>query len=316
MRAALRNAVFGLIRFSGLPLLWRHTLRRKRVTVLVYHDLPLEIARRHFPVLRARYNIISLADYLEARAKDAFHQLPPRPLVITFDDGHKSNFDLKELLAEFARPVTIFLCSGIVGTHRHYWWTHARDAAEAQACKQMSNADRLVYLRERDYANDRQYPDRQALSVEEIEQMKGLVDFQAHTVSHPILPACEAAEAEREMMDCKTKLERNHSVAIRALAFPNGSYSQRELQSLRKAGYECALTLETGGNDASTDLTRIHRTPIPDNASVSELLVKASGAWDLFFPTTGEQPAISQTRHKMKTDHAGGAGLAQLKSSR
>ena len=47
----------------------------------------------------------------------------------------------------------------------------------------------------------------------------------------------------------------------------------------RNAGYRCALTLDTGTNDIDADLFRLGRIPVPDDASVSELLVKASGFW-------------------------------------
>ena len=47
----------------------------------------------------------------------------------------------------------------------------------------------------------------------------------------------------------------------------------------RNAGYRCALTLDTGINDTDVDLLRLRRIPVPDDASVSELLVKSSGFW-------------------------------------
>jgi peptidoglycan/xylan/chitin deacetylase (PgdA/CDA1 family) len=257
-------------------------MQRRRITILVYHALPGSQARNHFQALRARYHLIALADYLCARAKGTVGHLPSKSLIITFDDGHRNNFELRQLLQELRLPITIFLCSGIVGTNRHYWWFHTRKASELAACKRMPDAERLALLSSRGYQQERDYPDRQALSRSEIDALKPWVDFQSHTITHPILPACSDEKAEREIRDCKAELERDYGFDIHALAFPNGDYTEREINLARKAGYSCALTLDSGFNDAHTDLFRLRRIPLPDKASISELLVKASGLWDLF----------------------------------
>lgn len=281
MPGLLRDSIFILLRYSGIPFLLRELIQRRRITILVYHALPESRAKNHFQALRARYHIIALADYLRARAEDEMWRLPSKSLIITFDDGHSNNFELRQLLEELRVPITIFLCSGIVGTHHHYWWFHTRNASESAACKRMPDTERLAFLSSRGYQAERDYPYRQALSRSEIDALKPLVDFQAHTVTHPILPACSDEKAEREIRDCKAELERDYGFNIQALAFPNGDYTEREINLARKAGYSCALTLDCGFNDQNTDLFRLKRVAVPDYASVSELLVKASGLWDL-----------------------------------
>jgi peptidoglycan/xylan/chitin deacetylase (PgdA/CDA1 family) len=275
----LRDSIFIFLRYSGLPFVLRELVQRRKITILVYHALPEGRARDHFQALQARYHIIALADYLRARAEDEMWRLPPKSLIITFDDGHRNNFELRRLLEELRVPITILLCSGIVGTHRHYWWFHTRSASESAACKRMPDAERLTFLSKRGYQPDRDYADRQALSKSEIEELRPWVDFQAHTTTHPILPACSDKKAEREIRDCKAELEREYGINIQALAFPNGDYTEREINLVRKAGYSCALTLDCGFNDQNTDPFRLRRIPLPDYASVSELLVKASGLW-------------------------------------
>jgi len=282
MLGVLRDMIFILLRYSVIPFLLRELIQRRKITILVYHSLPGVRARKHFQALRARYHIISLADYLRARAEGQMWRLPSKSLIITFDDGHRNNFELRQLLEELRVPITIFLCSGIVGTHRHYWWFHTQNASESAACKNMPDAERLAFLSSRGYQAERDYPDRQALSRSEIDALKPWVDFQAHTITHPILPACSDEKAENEIRNCKAELERHYGFNIHALAFPNGDYTEREINLARNAGYSCALTLDCGFNDQNTDLFRLRRVPLPDQASVSELLVKTSGLWDLF----------------------------------
>jgi len=46
--------------------------------------------------LRKRYNIIPLADYVRACVDGRARKLPPKSLIITMDDGHRSNARLRE----------------------------------------------------------------------------------------------------------------------------------------------------------------------------------------------------------------------------
>ena len=276
-----RSILFAVLRLSGIPLLVRELIQRRRVTIVVYHAMPVWVAERHLRALKARYHIISLADYLAWRKQGARRALPPRSLIITLDDGHKNNFELKPLLEQQQVPVTVFLCSGVVGTHRHYWWFHANHTAEVHALKEMPNDARLQKLKELGFEETKQFAERQALSRIEIDQMRKIADFQAHTVFHPILPACAEERARWEIVQCKRDLEQDSRIAVRALAYPNGNYTEREVNLAKEAGFECALSLDPGFNDAATDLFRLKRIPLPDDASVSELLVKTSGLWEL-----------------------------------
>jgi poly-beta-1,6-N-acetyl-D-glucosamine N-deacetylase len=296
MRRRFRNLIFVLLRYAGLPFLLRHTVQKGKVTIVVYHAPTANRARDHFAALQKRYRVITLADYLRARADGTCRRLRGPSLIITLDDGHRSNFELKPVLEQLRIPATIFLCSGLVGTHRHFWWFHTANAREAEACKKMPDAERLRFLRHKDYRADQEYPDRQALSRSEIEQLKPYVDFQAHTVSHPILPACTAEGAALEISDCKTSLERSFNLKIKALAFPNGNYSEREIELARKSGYDCALTLDHGFNTDSTDLFELRRIPLPDDCSISELLVKTSGLWGVLRRRRSRSSPVDQTR--------------------
>src|SRR5205823_400641 len=124
-----------------------------------------------------------------------------------------------------------------------------------------------------------EYDARQSLSLDEITEMKSVVDFQSHTVFHPILPACSFEKARWEIVESKEALEREHGLKIYALAYPNGDYSDRDVELLQKAGYTCGLTLDPGFNDFQTDPFRLRRVALPDDAGINEVIVKTSGLW-------------------------------------
>ena len=274
-----RPAVFGLLRFSGLPLLIRELWQRDKVTIVVYHALEAARAEAHFVALRRHYNVISLSDFLEARSGQMTERLPPKALIITFDDGHRSNYELAPLIRRHRFPITIFVCSGIVGTYRHYWWLETNDSDEAQALKALPDEQRVQALLRRGHEDRREYGTRQSLSRDEIAEMRSTVDFQSHTVFHPILPACSIERATREVIESKETLESEHGLRIYALAYPNGDYSHREVGLLQNAGYTCGLTMDAGFNDSETDPFRLRRVALPDDGGVNEVIVKISGLW-------------------------------------
>lgn len=65
-------------------------------------------------ILTRSYNLVSLRDFVEAHRSGALDALPPKALVLTFNDGHRGNYALRSLLRDLPAPPTIFLCSGVV----------------------------------------------------------------------------------------------------------------------------------------------------------------------------------------------------------
>jgi peptidoglycan/xylan/chitin deacetylase (PgdA/CDA1 family) len=228
--------------------------------------------------LARRYSLISLSDFLRWRRGEVA-ALPPRPLVITLDDGHASNVQLLEVFRRHAVSATIFLCSDIVGTRRRFWWQAVGGEAERQRLKRMPDEQRLEVLREIGYQEEADYEPRAALSADEVAAMREAVDFQAHTRLHPVLPMCTAARSRDEIAGCRKVLVERFGIATRALAYPNGDYSERDVALTREAGFECGLTIDSGYNDWHSDLFRLKRILVPDDASLDELAVKASGLW-------------------------------------
>jgi peptidoglycan/xylan/chitin deacetylase (PgdA/CDA1 family) len=279
LRKVFRSGVFALLRLSGLPFLIREFTQHNKVTIIAYHALDAERAETHFAALRKRYSVIALSDFLSTRSDNPTNQLPPKSLIITFDDGHKANHGLASVVQNHRIPITIFLCSGVVGTRRHYWWLHAENAKEAQRLKMLPDEQRVQTLLARGYTDEREYEERQSLSRDEIEEMKPFVDFQSHTVFHPILPACSDERARREIIESKEALETEYGLKVYALAYPNGDYSDREVELVRQSGYSCGVTLDAGSNDSKTDLFRLRRVALPDDAGINEVIVKTSGLW-------------------------------------
>lgn len=274
----MRDIIFFLLRWSGLPFFWREFVQKKGVTIVLYHDITPECARRHFKALSKRYHFISLQDYLRARKEGTVHKLPAKSMVVTFDDGFKSIYSLKDVFAEFKILPTIYLCSGVVGTNRHFWWSHAGN--DIHRCKEMTGPERLKFLATQGYTPTTEFKEREALTREEIAQLAQSVDFQAHTVTHPMLDRTDDDEARFEIRQCKTDLEKDFGFRITSFAYPNGNYTPRDVELVARAEYESAVTCDRGINDAETDVLHLRRIGLPDEGGVNEVLVRSSGFWD------------------------------------
>jgi len=264
-----------------IPYFVREFVQNNYVTILAYHDIAVDKAESHFKILHSKYSIISLKDCLSSIKSGRITSLSPKPLVITFDDGDKSNSCLLSLLQKYEICPTIFLCSGIVCTSRHFWWKHIPDILIRRRMKEMSDEKRLRELKKYGFVEDQQYCDTHALSRSEINTMRGYVDFQSHTEFHPILTKCSDEKVEQEIRGSKEELQNELSLKIYALAYPNGNYSEREICTAINAGYECAVTLDHGFNSRNTSLFRLKRIVIPDDCDEGELLVRVSGVWGL-----------------------------------
>lgn len=269
-----KKTVFHLLCTSKMVRLWQFFRQRNRLAILCYHDPDPALFARHIPALQAHFNIIALRDYVTARMNNALDRLPPYPLVITMDDGHSRNFQLLEVLVKEKVPATIFLASAMVGSNPPLSRTSVAPGDKRAAESDADMAHAGIGFDEQTSCTT-----PPTLSEQEIRAMAGHVDFQGHTRSHPILPQCSMAEASDEIAGCKTELSSRFGFDIYALAYPHGQYGERDITIAKQAGYTCAVTVEEGLNDISTDPFRLKRMYILDDADPMEVVVKASGLW-------------------------------------
>ncbi len=292
----MSNIIYKALRYSGAAWLWRETVQRGKVTILLFHDMEADDAERNFTYLKLHYNIISLQEYLQAVQTKS--KLPRKALVITFDDGHASNYALLSVLQRLEIPITIFLCSEIVGTQRHFWFRHSEEMKpQVEPLKRLTNQERLRRLQTYGFGQETEYNDRQALNDKEIKDMTSVVDFQSHTCFHPILPQCNETEARHEIIDSKHHLEKRYELKINTLSYPNGDYSMRDIQMAQEAEYTCGITVDSGYNSLRSDLFRLKRFSVNDAHTTEELMVKACGLYALIKhklhkPSYGFKPSL------------------------
>ncbi len=285
----LRNLFFLLMRYSGMPFLIRELFQRRRVTIVMLHDPAPDVAEKTFAYLASRYHIIDLNTFLEARRRGDSRALPPKAMIITMDDGHIRNYQLLPIIKKLNIPITIFLCAGIINTNRHYWFKFKHPDLFKPALKQMPTREKLEWLAEAGFWPEKEFPNPLALTKDQIREMKPHVNFQGHTSFHPCLPRCTRQAAWEEIAGSKQILEQDFGLPVNAIAFPNGDYSERDIELVKAAGYSCAITVDFGFNTIHTDPFRLKRLSIDDADNVDTVCVKASGIWTLLLHWLGKR---------------------------
>ncbi len=262
----LVTVVYYMLKYSGCIALVRFIVREK-ISILVYHEPAPELFEAHVQYLLRNHHIITLAEYVDAvRAKNV-RKLPHHSVVITIDDGHRSNYQLMPIIKKYHITPTIYLASGVVCTNRKYWWTVPRSNKEVEKLKMIADCEKNQYLYEQyRFSLHNEYPaeDRQALNLEEVQEMNAYVDFQSHTSFHPILTRCTDEEITHELSDSKMMLEDMLHKEIVHLSYPNGDYNRRIMRIAHDAGYDSARANSCGWDDENTNLFMLNTVGVSE----------------------------------------------------
>ena len=268
------------ITHSGAGAVIRRFVPKRRVSILVYHDPAPEVLEVHLAYVTRRYHVVSLSSVVDAHRESRWDSVPNYPLVVTFDDGWRGNTDLVEICRRFRCPITIYVCSQVVGTSRHYWWTEANgDEQRLKTLKTLPAPQRLAALRATGFEQQRDYPDRQCFTWAETVAMADIAELGSHTRFHPILTTCSDSDAETEIILSKSEIEQATGRSCEHFAFPNGDYTDRERAIVAQAGYRSARTIDVGWNTATTDPLQLRTLGVvPDDASLRRLKADLAGA--------------------------------------
>jgi peptidoglycan/xylan/chitin deacetylase (PgdA/CDA1 family) len=259
---------------------------RGSVAIIHYHNPPRVVFEEHLEFLLHNFNVIELGTLIKAIREREFNTLPPNSLVITLDDGHRSNYELLAPARRFGCRPTIFLATGPVLSGEPFWWTRVDDKRMLAKLKTMTNDERLGLLKLVGQASVRTSCKwRYALSTEQIMEMSEVFHFQAHTRNHPILPMCSEADCLHELVSSKRDVESLLRQECDQFAYPNGVYGKRELALVRKAGFHGCRTTRPGWNDENTDPFQLRSFAIYNTDSKNILAAKLLGAqMILLFP--------------------------------
>jgi poly-beta-1,6-N-acetyl-D-glucosamine N-deacetylase len=277
IKNAFLEILYFLIRFSGISFFVTRVWTKRKVKIVVYHNPDRKVFEKHIRYLSKRYNFIYINDYIDAMLKGDFKCLPANSLCITIDDGYKENFELLDVINQYNVKPTIYLCSQIINTNRHYWDKEC-ESRLIYDLKKTDNKKRLEILKtESGFQETKEYDKRQSLNLFEINKMKHIVDFQLHSRFHADLCMCSEEEKDQEIRQGKNDLELIIGKPCNHIAYPHGSYNQEVIEAVKVAGLKSGRTIDVGFNDRNTDPFKLRVTGISDDASINKVASQLTG---------------------------------------
>ena len=218
-----------------------------RVSVLAYHAISLNPDRGNLSVVslpRFEQQMRFLAESgfrtLSLEELHAFMNgapVPERTVVISFDDGWKSQLNALPVLERYGLKASFFIFpgGGIERTSHRY---------------------------------------RNYMTWDEVREISDHPNFevQAHSMTHPYVrsdnlvtwvrgdtPGRNGKDAIYELVESKALLERELGVPIDFFAWPGGWYNSDLIEMAKRAGYRALFTAEGGGNRPGNDVYRMRR---------------------------------------------------------
>ena len=182
---------------------------------------------------------------------DEGRPFPEGAVAVTFDDGFADNYSgAFPVLARESIPATIFLAAAYIG---------GRD---------------LPVLRDRSGVPP--------LGWDQVTEMaRGGVEFGAHTLTHPSLPALSDEDLEREVRGSRNLIEERLGRAIDTFCYPRGEFDSRVKAAVRDAGYRLACTTLPGCVTPATHPFSLRRTFIARDDTLRDFAHKLAGTFDL-----------------------------------
>jgi peptidoglycan/xylan/chitin deacetylase (PgdA/CDA1 family) len=291
---AVRASLDRLLRRSPAQLVFRRRAA-KRLTVLAYHgiDDPGAFGRQLDHLVRCA-RPVALDQVVAAVGGQA--ELPPRAVLITFDDGHRSVLEVGlPLLRERGLPAVAFVIAGLLDSDTPFWWTEAEQllaqagravdyqdlAPEAlvRRLKSVPDDERLAVLAELRRSARPPLPHTPQLRLDELPLLEaGGVAVENHTFSHPCLPRCDDAKAVAEVHAAHRTLGAALGREPRAFAYPNGDWDERAEAALRKQNYALGFLFDHQVNrPVPQDPLRLSRVRVNSDTNLDRFAIIVSG---------------------------------------
>jgi peptidoglycan/xylan/chitin deacetylase (PgdA/CDA1 family) len=262
-------------------------------------------ARQMHVLLGAGYRVLPLGEVIDRIERGC--PLPDHTACLTFDDGLRNlRTTAFPILEAHGMPATAFLVSDLVDTDQPTWPDQIYHRIMATDCptvafegkefhldsparraaahrtivstlKAVADETRLRHIDELTSLLG-EHPvaagsPLATLSWSEVEQLRatGLVDFGAHTATHPILSRCRIEKQADELRRSRDAL-RERLGRAELLAYPNGSrtdFTPDTWRLARELGFRAALTMVHGLHRVTADRFTMRRVLVGADTDIA-----------------------------------------------
>lgn len=232
------------------------TVRTANVPILMYHyvsEPPAEadIYRRDLSVtpaqLSAQIEAMAAAGFVSVRLSDLISflatgqpVLPPKSVVLTFDDGYQDNFDHAfPLLKQAGFTATFFVITDFVDAGRpgYMTWDELRAMHDAG------------------------------------------MDIGSHSRNHPDLAGQSLDFLVWQALGSREMIESRLGFTPRVFCYPSGRYDALAMQVVQSANFWGAVTVRQGATHSSEHLFELTRVRIRGSYSTADVMRLLTTAW-------------------------------------
>jgi peptidoglycan/xylan/chitin deacetylase (PgdA/CDA1 family) len=236
----------GRLDTGGLRILFYHRVAEDRDELAVS---PRSFAEQMDYLARQSYRVVDVVTAAELLDRGP---VPARTVGLSFDDGY---LDVAEhampILAGHGFRATVFVAPSVIDGSA--WF-------------------------------DRRQPD--VLDWDDIGELdeEGTLRFEAHSLTHPNLPALDEHVARHEIEGSRAVLEARLGRPVEAFAYPSGLFGRRERRLVAEAGFRIAVSCEPGVNTRETDRLVLRRRQIDARDGLLDFRAKLGGGHDTPLP--------------------------------
>jgi peptidoglycan/xylan/chitin deacetylase (PgdA/CDA1 family) len=191
--------------------------------ILIYHYTPPDFEQQLQYLVAHNYNVI---DMRQALAGLEGEPLPPKPIVITFDDGYENQMQAFELLKKYNMKATFYIINGgvesrwCIGAGRRYHDPLQPPTGCGDAYLTWSQVRTL--------------------------DKSGLITIGGHTIDHENLATLSPSDQQFEIDASKAGIEAELGHPIYDFAYPYGAYNATTISLVQQAGYLTAVSTDPG----------------------------------------------------------------------
>ena len=214
------------------------------IPILMYHSIelmPKSVVMRslHVPPRRFKFQmwILKILGYQGLSMRELKPYLDGdkkgKVVGITFDDGYQNNLlNALPILKKNNFTATCYIVSDSVGSSNT--WDLQKGITQ-----------------------------RPLMTEAEIKKwLKMGMDIGAHTNTHADLLAIPEQKAQKEISDCKRKLEKIYNIKVTDFCYPFGRFNELVCNMTKDAGYLTATTMNRGKVTSQSDSFMLPRIPV------------------------------------------------------
>ncbi len=199
--------------------------------ILLYHTTPANFEQQLQTLANKGYTTITMDE--ASKILRGLSKAPPKPVVLTFDDGFSDQLKAFALLKKYNMRATFYI---IIGGALSNWCVGTERQQGLNCGDSYLNWEELAQL-----------------------NSSGLIEIGAHTLDHPQLTNLSPQAQREQIFNSKQILEQKLGIKVTSFAYPYGAYDQAVMNLVREAGFTSAVSTIAGTKQSHNTLFYLSR---------------------------------------------------------